>query len=103
VNQLAMSEEDKLELQTYLEAYVQDLIQQGKTKDEAAREAINQFKVIEFLSLSKNTSFLNLHAHFHLIGWVTILTIAFIMINILDCRSYFCRLWSGDVWNVLFV
>jgi hypothetical protein len=28
--------------------------------------------------LSK-TSFLNLHAHFHLIGWVTILTIAFIM------------------------
>ncbi|MFY0758609.1 permease prefix domain 1-containing protein [Metabacillus dongyingensis] len=51
VNQLVMSEEDKLELRTYLEDYVQDLMKQGNTEADAMREAINQFKVKEFLSL----------------------------------------------------
>lgn len=83
VNQLAMSKDDKLELQTYLEDYVQDLIRQGKTKEDATREAINQFKVKEFLSLSKNTSIFNLHAHYYLIGWTIVLAITFILICIL--------------------
>lgn len=79
VNQLAMSEEDKLELKIYLEDYVQDLIKQGNTEADATREAINQFKVKEFLSLSKNTLLFNLHAHYYLIGW----TIIFIIVSIL--------------------
>ncbi|MEH7356620.1 hypothetical protein V7150_24220 [Neobacillus drentensis] len=79
VNQLAMSEEDKLELQIYLEDYVQDLIKQGNTEADATRAAINQFKIQEFLSLSKNTLLFNLHAHYYLIGW----TIIFIIVSIL--------------------
>ncbi|WFA07026.1 hypothetical protein [Bacillus sp. HSf4] len=90
VNQLAMNEEEKLELQTYLEDYVEDLISQGKTKDEAAAEAINQFKVKEFLSLSKSTSFFNLHAHHYLFGWSLILMTALFL------------LWLFGIWLGVF-
>lgn len=79
VNQLAMSDEDKLELRTYLEDFVEDLMEQGSTEEEAKREAIKQFMVKEFLSLSKNTMFFNLHAHYYLIGW----TIVFISASML--------------------
>ena len=88
VNQLAMSEEDQLELQTYLEDFVQDLIEQGKTKEDATREAINQFKVKEFLSLSKNTMFFNLHAHYYLIGWTTIILVSFILVWLLGIMVF---------------
>ncbi|MFD0871051.1 MULTISPECIES: permease prefix domain 1-containing protein [Paenibacillus] len=101
VNQLAMSEEDKLELQTYLEDYVQDLIQQGKTEDEAAREAINQFKVKEFLSLSKNTMFFNLSAHYYLIGWTTITVISIILAWLLETALFPDSLVIEAVENVL--
>lgn len=84
VNQLAMSEEDKLELQTYLEDYVQDLIEQGMTESDATREAINQFKVQEFLSLSKNSMFFNLHAHHYLFGWTIVSIIASILVWLLE-------------------
>jgi hypothetical protein len=69
VDQLALSNEEKLELQAYLEDYVIDLVSQGKTREEAAKEAINQFKVKEFSSLSKNTMIFNLHAHYYLGGY----------------------------------
>lgn len=69
VSQLVMNHEEKLELQAYLEDYTQDLENQGRTKDEAAKEAINQFKVQEFSSLSKNTMIFNLHAHYYLGGY----------------------------------
>lgn len=78
VQQLEMSKEDQLELQTYLEDYVQDLIEQGFSKEDATKEAINQFKVKEILS--KNTMLFNLHAHFYLIGWVAIFFIALILV-----------------------
>ncbi|MFC5466015.1 permease prefix domain 1-containing protein [Lederbergia graminis] len=84
VNQLAMSQEDKLELQTYLEDYVQDLIQQGNSEEEAIRDAINQFKVKEFLSLSKNTMFFNLHAHYYLFGWMMVSIVAAILVWVLE-------------------
>lgn len=84
VNQLAMSEEDKLELQIYLEDYVQDLMKQGNTEADATREAINQFKVQEFLSLSKNTLLFNLHAHYYLIGWTIIFIIVSILVWVLE-------------------
>ncbi|WHZ55591.1 hypothetical protein [Metabacillus hrfriensis] len=88
VNQLVMSEEDKLELRTYLEDYVQDLMKQGNTEADAMKEAINQFKVKEFLSLSKNTMFFNLHAHYYLIGWTFLSVIASILVWIFELTLF---------------
>ncbi len=88
VNQLAMSEEDRLELQTYLEDYVQDLTEQGTTKEDATREAINQFKVKEFLSLSKNTMFFNLHAHYYLIGWTIVIIFSFSLVWLIGIITF---------------
>ncbi|MGM0867577.1 MAG: hypothetical protein ACQEWF_23280 [Bacillota bacterium] len=79
VYQLVMNKEDKLELQTYLEDFKKDLMEQGNTEADATREAIKQFKVKEILSLSKNTMFFNLHAHYYLIGWVIVSVIASIL------------------------
>ncbi|WJH36111.1 permease prefix domain 1-containing protein [Paenibacillus sp. CC-CFT747] len=69
VAQLALSEEDKQELQNYLEDYAEDLRSQGRTQEEAAREAVSQFRVQELLSLSKNSLLFELHAHYYLLGW----------------------------------
>ncbi|GIN69876.1 hypothetical protein J14TS2_03510 [Bacillus sp. J14TS2] len=88
VNQLAMSDEDKLELRTYLEDFVEDLMKQGNTEADATREAINQFKVKEFLSLSKNTMFFNLHGHYYLIGWTIVSIIAFIIVWLLGITIF---------------
>ncbi|MFP7224529.1 hypothetical protein SFC42_15705 [Priestia filamentosa] len=88
VNQLAMNEEDKLELQTYLEDYVHDLIQQGNSEVDATREAINQFKVKEFLNLSKNSLFFNLHAHYYLVGWTIVSILASIVVWALDVAIF---------------
>lgn len=78
VEKLALNKEDKLELQHYLEDYTEDLMKHGKTKEEASKEAINQFKVKEILTMSKNTMLFDLHAHYYLIGWTFITVIAFI-------------------------
>lgn len=69
INQLAMGEEEKLELQAYMEDYVEDQVSQGKPQEEATKEAINQFKIQEFTSLSKNTMLFNLHGHYYLGGY----------------------------------
>ncbi|KOP77673.1 hypothetical protein LIS82_02145 [Cytobacillus solani] len=82
VAQLALSQEDKWELQAYLEDFAEDLIQQGKTKEDASIEAINHFKVQEILSLSKNTLLFNLHAHYYLLGWVILACIFFTFIGV---------------------
>lgn len=82
VGQLAMSQEDKLELRNYLEDYAEDLMREGTTKEEAAKEAISQFKVKEFLSLSKHTTIFELHAHYYLIGWTIVAIAAFIALGV---------------------
>ncbi|MDQ0058658.1 hypothetical protein [Paenibacillus harenae] len=69
VDQLALSGEDKLELQNYLEDFSSDLELHGKTKEEAAKEAINQFRAKEFLSMSKYTSPFESHGHHYLLGY----------------------------------
>ncbi|MCC3372760.1 hypothetical protein [Cohnella sp. REN36] len=81
VEQLAMSGEDRLELQNYLEDYAADLTSQGRTKEEAAREAINQFKVKEFLSLSKHSPLFDLHAHYYLLGWAAVAVAFFLLLG----------------------
>ncbi|WP_102272649.1 hypothetical protein [Cytobacillus massiliigabonensis] len=82
VAQLALSQEDKWELQAYLEDFAEDLIKQGKTKEEASIEAITHFKVQEILSLSKNTLLFNLHAHYYLLGWVILAFVLFTVIGL---------------------
>ncbi|MBT2218015.1 hypothetical protein KK120_19625 [Virgibacillus dakarensis] len=75
VSQLTMSHEEKVELQAYLEDYIQDQVDHGKSKNEATKEAIEQFKIKEFNSLSKNTTLFNLHAHYYLGGFTFIAVI----------------------------
>lgn len=69
VYNLAMNQEEKLELKMYLEDYKQDLVSQGNTEEAASQIAINHFKIKEFSSLSKDTQLFNLHAHFYLWGY----------------------------------
>lgn len=79
VDNLVINKDEKLELKSYLEDFAADLISQGKTSKEAVQIAINQFRVQEFSSLSKNNSILNLPIHYYLIGYVLI-DIALILI-----------------------
>lgn len=81
IQQLAMSQEDRLELQNYLEDYAKDLMGAGKSREDASREAISQFKVKELMSLSKNTTLFDLHAHYYLFGWTIFAIILFIVIG----------------------
>ncbi|WP_208589605.1 hypothetical protein [Gracilibacillus suaedae] len=69
VDNLVLSNDERLELQAYLEDYSQDLIEQGMTKEDAIIAAINEFKVNEFSSISKNTQIFNMHAHYYLGGY----------------------------------
>ncbi|MDF2923623.1 MAG: hypothetical protein K0R57_2537 [Paenibacillaceae bacterium] len=69
VDQLALSGEDKLELQNYLEDFACDLQLKGLTEEEAAKKAIAHFKVEEFLSMSKHTRPFETHGHHYLLGW----------------------------------
>ncbi|UVI30491.1 permease prefix domain 1-containing protein [Paenibacillus spongiae] len=84
VEQLAMSDEDKLELRNYLEDYTEDLMTRGKSREQATAEAISQFKVKELLSLSKNTSLFQLHAHCYLFGWAAVACAALVLLVVLD-------------------
>jgi hypothetical protein len=84
VTQLALNKEDQLELQNYLEDFAADLEQQGRSKEEAAKEAINQFKVKEFLSMSKHTQPFELHGHHYLIGYALLMLASALLLFILD-------------------
>lgn len=84
VEQLAMSGEDKLELRNYLEDFAADLESQGKTAEEAAKEAIAQFKVKEFLSMSKHTRPFESHGHHYLLGWAILIFAAAAVIGAID-------------------
>lgn len=76
VEQLAISGEDKLELRNYLEDYAADLEQRGMTSEEAAKEAISQFKIKEFLTMSKHTAPFETHGHHYLLGYALLMLAA---------------------------
>lgn len=84
VAQLALNKEDKLELQNYLEDFAADLEHQGRSKEEAAKEAINQFKVKEFLSMSKHTRPFETHGHHYLMGYALLAFAAAFLLAIID-------------------
>ncbi|XID91980.1 hypothetical protein ACF3MZ_26440 [Paenibacillaceae bacterium WGS1546] len=89
VGQLAMSDEDKAELRDYLEDFARDLMNQGRSKERATAEAISQFKVRELLSLSKNTSFFQLHAHYYLFGWAVAAAAGVVILLLLEGLAIF--------------
>ncbi|WP_079529317.1 hypothetical protein [Halobacillus hunanensis] len=72
VDNLAMVQEEKMELQTYLEDYTEDLMTQGMEREKAVKLAIDHFKIREFSSLSKDTQIFNLPAHYYLWGYTGI-------------------------------
>ncbi|MCC9296145.1 hypothetical protein LN736_14895 [Clostridium sp. WLY-B-L2] len=69
VNTLSMNKAEKDELKTYLNDFVEDLMHNGKSKEEAVRHAISQFQVEEFNSLSKESNYLWISSHVYLIGY----------------------------------
>lgn len=84
VAQLALSKEDKMELQNYLEDFTADLVQQGKSKEDAAKEAINQFKAKEILSMSKHSTPFESHGHHYLIGYALLMVVSAIVLAVID-------------------
>ncbi|TNJ62337.1 hypothetical protein FE784_31100 [Paenibacillus hemerocallicola] len=101
VEQLAMNDEDKMELRNYLEDYTQDLMSQGKTKEQATAEAISQFKVKELLSLSKHTSLFDLHAHHYLLGWAAVAFVLLLLLELLDGLLFSHSLLTMIVESIL--
>lgn len=83
VDQLTISREEKLEIQGYLEDYIEDLISSGKQRADATREAIESFKVKEIISSSKNSRLFNLHAHYYLLGYSFIMVITGLLLRII--------------------
>ena len=69
VEQLVMDAEDKTELRNFLEDFAADLEEQGRSREEAAKEVISQFQVREFLAMSKHTVPFETHGHHYLLGY----------------------------------
>lgn len=73
VEQLVMDAEDKTELRNFLEDFAADLEEQGRSREEAAKEVISQFQVREFLAMSKHTVPFETHGHHYLLGYCMLL------------------------------
>ncbi|MPN44938.1 hypothetical protein SDC9_192505 [bioreactor metagenome] len=93
VDNLVMSKDDKLELMAYLEDFAADLSSQGKTKAEAVQIAINQFRVQEFSSISKNNSVLNLPIHYYLLGYVLVDIVLVVVLALLTNTVFHVYFW----------
>lgn len=81
VNNLAMKNQEKEDLMAYLKDFVNDLISNGKSKEEAVQIAISQFQVKEFTSISKNKELFELPKHYYLLGYVIIFVVLVILIQ----------------------
>lgn len=102
VDNLIMSSDERTELKAYLEDYAKDLVSQGKTKEEAVKMAINQFRVKEFTELSKNSSLLNLPIHYYLVGYTVITIILGIILYFLTHTVFLNSFWLLSVELMLF-
>ncbi|MDV4151329.1 hypothetical protein R0131_10795 [Clostridium sp. AL.422] len=97
VNSLIMSRDEKDDLKQYLNDFVKDLEESGKTKDEAIKTAISQFQVNEFTSLSKNTGILELPSHYYLIGYVIIFAVIIILTQFMISLGLEGRFWLYSI------
>jgi drug/metabolite transporter (DMT)-like permease len=93
VDNLIMSKDEKLELKAYLEDFSADLLSQGKSKEDAVQTAINQFRIQEFTSLSKNSSVLNLPIHYYLIGYLLLDILIIIILTFITSIMLSSSFW----------
>ncbi|MEG0772716.1 hypothetical protein [Clostridium sp.] len=93
VDNLIMSKDEKLELKAYLEDFAADLLSQGKSKEDAVQTAINQFRIQEFTSLSKNSSLLNLPIHYYLIGYLLLDILIIIILTLITSIMLSSSFW----------
>lgn len=82
VDNLVMEKQEKEDLKSYLNDFVKDLEENGKTRDEAVKTAIAQFQVQEFTSLSKDNGIFELPVHYYLLGYIIIFAGLIILIGI---------------------
>lgn len=82
VDNLVMNEQEKEDLKSYLDDFVEDLQQKGKNKEEAIKTAIAQFQIQEFTTLSKNNGVFELPAHYYLLGYFIIFAAAIVVIGL---------------------
>lgn len=82
VDNLVMNKQEKEDLKSYLNDFVKDLEENGKTKEEAIKTAIAQFQVQEFTSLSKSNGIFELPVHYYLIGYIIIFVVAIVIIGV---------------------
>jgi len=97
VGQLAMSEDDKLELRNYLEDFAKDLASQGRTEQEAEAEAISQFKVKELLEASDRASLFRFQTHSYLGIWGAVAYVLAVAVAIAEAVFR-----PDTVWAVIF-
>lgn len=82
VENLVMNQEEKEDLKAYLNDFVDDLQQKGRTEDEAIKTAIAQFQIQEFALLSKNNGIFELPSHYYLLGYFCIIAVAIVVIGV---------------------
>lgn len=95
VERLAMDKDEKAELLAYMEDFKADLIEQGKSSEEAAKIALHHFTMQEFEKLAKDSTIFKLPAHYYLWGYTALLAVVFIFTLIL------VNLWTSPVIMVV--
>ena len=70
---LPMNEEEKKELNEYLNDFVKDMVESGKSHEEAVRTAISQFLVKEIAE--RDGDLLETKPHYYLLGYTAIFVI----------------------------
>ncbi|MCC3863765.1 hypothetical protein K0040_05485 [Terrisporobacter petrolearius] len=114
VDNLVLNKQEKEDLKSYLNDFVKDLQDNGKTKDEATKAAIAQFQVEEFTSVSKNSGIFELSSHYYLIGYILIFAIIMTLIGIftntilddsflLKAMNFMLNLYSIGLFILLFL
>lgn len=88
VDNLVMGKDERAELKAYLEDFVNDLVSQGQTQENAVKIAIDQFRVQEFTALSKTNPLLNLPIHHYLVGYIVIAMILGISLQVLTATLF---------------
>lgn len=101
VDQLAMSEDDKLELRNYLEDFAQDLASQGRTQQEAEAEALSHFRIKEWMSASDRSSLFSFQSHSYLWIWAAGAYVLAVVLAIADIVFKLDTVWTLIVTTLL--
>ncbi|AMC92968.1 hypothetical protein AOC36_02910 [Erysipelothrix larvae] len=83
VDHMTVSNDEKEELEQYLNDIVLDLISQGETHELAVKKAISHFQVAEFTE-ANGVDLLEKTTHYYLLGYASIFAFVFLIIHFLD-------------------